>query len=144
MDSTSIPEYLAEGAFRIYDWREETLLLRRQGSLYIGGDVDWVFWGVKYLDLTVVLRGVRVWRPRDREALLCERKYAPDPFAEPGSRVYGIESEGARFYVIASNCWVLTNRTHVSESPLPYLTSQVEKARESYFREHATKWYTIG
>ena len=138
-----IKDYTSEYSFRIYDWLEECLLLRCQGGLFTGADIDLIFWGVKYLELPLLLRGVRITRPRDKETISYEEKYAPDKLAEPGDRTYLIESEGNKFYIIASNFWILENNNHVSESSLIPLLSQEEVVREKYFNEVVGNCYKI-
>jgi hypothetical protein len=143
MESIVIKEYVSEYSFRLYDWSDVNLLLRCQGNIFSGGDIDLVFWGVKYLELPLVLSGVKICRPRDETAILYEKKYAPDIFTELGDRTYAVESEGNRFNIIASNFWVLETNSHVTESSLASLLSQNEDVREKYFENIVSNWYKV-
>lgn len=151
IESINIRSYKSTRLFQIYDWLEGNLLLRSQGSThkkYEGriqtwGDIDLVFWGVKYIELPIDLRGVMITKPMDDKAIRYESKYASDKFIEAGMRTYLLQSEENRFYVIASNFWILENKTHVSESSLKYVTSYNEKIREDYFIKHVEKWKKV-
>src|SRR5262245_37755189 len=127
MEPTYLKEYESPYAFRLYDVFKDNLLLRCQGGIFlaedVGGDIDLIFLGAEYIELPMLLHGIRISKPRDNLALSIEKKYAPNRLSVPGDRVYAIESEGNRYHIIASNFWIQVCKDHTLESSLIPLSS---------------------
>lgn len=143
MNPVKLREYSSARFFRIYDLVENYLLIRGEGGMFIGTDIDLIFLGVKYIEIPFELEEIKITKPRDTQSIEYEQKFAPDKFAKPGDRAYLIESTTGKFHIIASNFWIHVSTEHRSESSLPHILNDDETKRNLYFDEYVAEWYKI-
>jgi hypothetical protein len=146
-----LTEYLSPRLFVLYDATPVygqncsggALLFRSMGGLFEGASIDLFFSGIHYFELPSELRGVRITKPRDDVALLCEEDYDPYSSAKRGDRAYAIKSEGKRYYVISSYFSIHIHTKPLLETSLSSLCSDDLKTREAFFNEFVREWYKV-
>ncbi len=117
IEPTILSEYSKDRDFGLFEatsiYDDSYLLYRAVGSsLGLPGDpgptssIDLIFLGTKYVDLPIELRGVRISKLREDKTKELSNLFDPGNPTEPDERVYTIESEGKRFYVVAPNFWI--------------------------------------
>ena len=107
--------YESERDFKLWDYRvsHAQLLLRSPMAPDRGTNVDVQFWGVEFVRLPTVLRGIRVRGADDPEK---ERDALRHGFKYPG-RIFLLDGQDEAL-VIAAGCRVLENTIDIFESSL--------------------------
>lgn len=147
MNPTILKEYSSDKRFILYEAAPytplfgEAVVFRAMGGMLAGPSMDLIFLGVHYFELPNQLSGVRVWRPRDDEALQFGRSFAPDYSGELADRVYGVEVNGKRFHVIATGFWVHLHRELNRSSALTQLNDL--DARDAYIQRYVKEWFKV-
>jgi hypothetical protein len=150
MDPVILKEWSSEKEFILYDAGaytplcSHTLLFRAMGGIHAGPSIDLIFLGLDYSELATRLRGARISRPRDEQALEFAKGFIPHYDArEAGDRVYAVESQSKRFHIIAANFWIHIHTKPLLESSLiPLCNDDLDKHR-AYFEQCVSEWYKI-
>lgn len=125
----SAMNYISERIFRIWAYTvSHCILLLRSPQLFedvegysdaTNHNVDIEFWGVGYLDLPDIIRGIKI---KELKENIPERfnKY----LSSVGYKIFEIESEENLFYVVAGGCRIgknnWDNEDRISNSSLEY------------------------
>ena len=146
MESKIVNEYSSEKCFQLYDvWGARCLLLRSERGLFEEKNVDLIFIGTRYIELPTDLCGLRVTKPKDEQAIICERRFADDLLLDEckGDFVYRVESEGEQYHIIASGLWVQVNTLPDEESPLRLLFEGDDDGRGRYYEQYVEEWLKV-
>jgi hypothetical protein len=146
MEPKIVNEYSSEKWFRLYDvWGARCLLFRSESSMFERKNVDLIFIGTRYIELPTDLCGLRIRKPKDEQAIMCERRFADDLLLDEcnGDFVYRIESEGERYHIIASGIWVQVNTLPDEESPLRLLFEGDDDGSRGYYEQYVEEWQKV-
>jgi hypothetical protein len=141
-----ISEYSSERCFDLADvWDGRCVLLRSQGGSYGGKNIDLIFLGTRYIELPTNLYGLRITKPKDEQAIKCEKRFADDLLLDEceGDFVYSVESDGERYHVIASGLWMQVNTLLNGESPLSILFDRDEEGKRKYYEQYVEEWQKV-
>ncbi len=112
--------------FKLWDYSvsHQQLLVRSPITPDIPTNIDLLFWGVKYLTVETILRGVDIVRIDDCSSLNdYEAKFIKD-----GHKIFRIRSGGSSMIVVASGFRALENQLDIFESTIT--TANDEEDRE--------------
>lgn len=150
MEPVILREWSSEKQFILYDAGaytqlcSDTILFRAMGGIFAGPSIDLIFLGLDYSELATRLTRPRISRPRDELALEFAKEFIPHyDCVEAGDRVYGVESQGKRFHIIAANFWIHIHTQPLLESSLIPVCSDDPDRRKAYFDQCVSEWYKI-
>ena len=140
MEPIILDEFSSDRIFRMTDYRIGLHHLLLRSRIGIGGEqnVDLIFAGIEYLELPLLLHGIRISRSQDDRAISLEQRAAVD--THYGERMFVLESGGRDFYIVASAHWILIN-TLIGSSLVPMCDQ--EASWEEFYRDHVKEFYQL-
>ncbi len=118
--------YSSDRRFKIWDYNvsHNQLLLRSPRTPEINTNIDFVFWGVEYIDLPTSFVGISLEPPERADMFNVERSIGK-PCDISG--VYCVVSGEQRHFVLASGFKVLENQLDIFETSLYYFSGTDKK-----------------
>jgi hypothetical protein len=125
-------------------WAPHALVLHSFGGKFLGDAIDLIFLNTDYVSLLFELRGVNVSQPCDERAVEYKKRFgfARKLEVAEGRRIFVVQSEAKKFFVIAAKMWVLVRAHNPSLSLRPLLGDDLV-AREAFINQHVKEWFTM-
>ncbi len=127
--------FSSQRLFQLWDANvsHQQLLIRSAANVNDCGNIDIVFWGVKFVVLPTELRGIALDDSASMGDSSLHSQYGP----LSGTKVFKISSASKEYYVVAAGAKVLANSMNIFESSLVDFSNDRAKAEYGTVLAHS-------